>query len=546
MRWALRASVLVALLSACGGALPGGEDRGGADDDLGAVDQASVDCTHIASGTLVLSEVLADAEGSDDGREWVEVFNASASTVSVNGLSLYVAWDSERKYGNHPVTDAVIEPYSYLLLAAQPVSDTSSVTATTHLSLPNSAMRIALLCEERVIDAAVLDAPLAGSPWVLDGLTRPDSILNDQYDRWCAGADFPATPGGDNPSCNFDYTDRGQALCLGDDGLERSVNFPVTGEVVITEIMADPFQVSDTQGEWVELQILADVDLNASWIEVGTGAVVEVEADECLSYSAGDRVVFVAEPDEVLNGGILGDFDGTLSLTNSGGSLGYFADGYAVDATEWPQATAGVAWQRDPVSGSWCLASNTYGFGDKGTPGATNAACANAFARPTTTGDLIFTEIMKDPKGTEPTTDEWFEMVNLSGDELDLGGCVVHDGSTATHTVAGSLKVAAGAYVLFAQGDLTHSTEDYIWTGFELNNTGSESLVLSCDDVEIDRVDFASTGGWPSTEGRALSLDDNALSATQNDLAASWCAASTSITGALDYGTPATANPSCP
>ena len=544
MRWALWASVLAVLLSACGGALPDEVAYDTTDGIHDAVDEAPVACTQIATGTLVLSEVLADADGSDEGREWVEVFNASASTVSVNGLSLYVAWDSERKYGNHPVTDAVIEPYGYLLLAAAPVSDAQSITAATKLSLPNDIMRVALLCEDRLVDAAVLDAPLAGAPWILDGLTRPDSILNDQYDRWCAGADFPATPGADNPSCNLDYIDRGQALCLGDDGLERSVDYPVTGEVIITEIMADPFQVSDTQGEWVELQILADVDLNESWIEIGSGAVVDVVADECLSYSAGDRVVVVAEPDEVLNGGILGDFDGALGLTNSGGSVGFFANAFAVDVTEWPQATAGVAWQRDPGSGAWCLASNPYGFGDKGTPGATNVACADYSRRPTEAGALVITEIMKDPVGSD-TTDEWVELYNPASQEYELGGCTFSDAG-ADHTISGSVVIQSGAYLLFGRGDVTYTTEDYRWGAFGLNNTGSESVVLTCDDIEIDRVDFASTGGWPTGAGIALSLDDNAISHTLNDAAVNWCGAATPVSGSADYGTPATANPSCP
>ena len=44
--------------------------------------------TREASADLIISEILADPEGADTGKEFVEVFSAGTETFDLNGLVL--------------------------------------------------------------------------------------------------------------------------------------------------------------------------------------------------------------------------------------------------------------------------------------------------------------------------------------------------------------------------------------------------------------------------------------------------------------------------
>jgi len=57
-----------------------------------------LDATTLSAGDLVISEVFYDADGSDGGLEWVELYNAAAQDVCLTGLSL--GWGgSDYTYG---------------------------------------------------------------------------------------------------------------------------------------------------------------------------------------------------------------------------------------------------------------------------------------------------------------------------------------------------------------------------------------------------------------------------------------------------------------
>lgn len=72
---------------------------------------------------------------------------------------------------------------------------------------------------------------------------------------------------------------------------------------------------------------------------------------------------------------------------------------------------------------------------------------------------------------------------------------------------------------------------------------GDDEIVFSgADGVTLDRVAWDRT--WPVARGVALALDPAVVSPTYNDVADSWCPA-TSPYGAGDLGTPGEANPAC-
>ncbi len=167
--------------------------------------------------------------------------------------------------------------------------------------------------------------------------------------------------------------------------------FASPGDVVITEVMPNPAAVSDTVGEWFEVYNTTayDVDL-AGWL---------VYSDDGQSMTlgsvvvpAGGYAVLGVEDDTTRNGSVPVDYQysrASFALSDAGDSL-YLATGSDTIAEvswggSWPFAS-GSAMQLDPdhfdyVDGSdeayWCAATDSFGSGDLGTPGAENADCSS-------------------------------------------------------------------------------------------------------------------------------------------------------------------------
>ena len=161
-------------------------------------------------------------------------------------------------------------------------------------------------------------------------------------------------------------------------------------------------------------------------------------------------------------------------------------------------------------------------------------------------GDLIVTEIMHNPSGSE-TLREWFEIHNTTASAIDVDGLVFADDDTDSFTVSngGPLMIAAGGYmVLGRSSDTTMNggvTVDYVYSGFFLANTADE-LVIQAGGTLVDRVGYDAT--FPSREGYSITLDPGSLDFASNDDGASWCDATAMLSGG-DFGTPGAVNDSC-
>lgn len=259
----------------------------------------------------------------------------------------------------------------------------------------------------------------------------------------------------------------------------------------------------------------------------------------------------------------------------------------------------------DPAS--WCPGAATFGAGDFGSPGAANAACPDpcdgvvcdappaadcqgnavrtyaatgtcqdggcAYAASGTTdcgsdtcqggvcidpgevaaaptaGQVVISEIMQNPAKVSDSQGEWFELTNGTGSPVELAGCVLSSG-TSKHTLAtgGSLVLGANGVMVLGVNGTTETNGgvavDYVYSGITLGN-GADDLALTCADVLIDAVAYDGGDTFPDPEGRSLYLDGTQLSASANDLGASWCAGFEPY-GAGDMGSPGTLNGPCP
>lgn len=237
-----------------------------------------------------------------------------------------------------------------------------------------------------VLDLVTWTSSKEGTASSLDP-RRTTAQDNDDPLAWCRatatyGAGDLGTPGAENSACPVVVT---QGKCLDGEAV-RDIVKPVSGQLVITEIMANPDAVDDSVGEWFEVLTTADLDLNDLEVGITPGTVkTTLKSIECLKASSGTHVVFARNSDGELNGGLpqvshLFKFD----LLNSTGGLFVGMGGAVLDVVTYSKTTAGAASSLDPgastpeandLSENWCAATSPYGAGDQGTPGAASKPC---------------------------------------------------------------------------------------------------------------------------------------------------------------------------
>jgi hypothetical protein len=178
------------------------------------------------------------------------------------------------------------------------------------------------------------------------------------------------------------------------DGANTRQIVPLTaGDLVFTEVMPDPKLVSDAVGEYYEVLIKADADLNGLAIAYDGTARLTLSSATCLRVTAGTRLVFarsdVSDPGNLeFNGGIpLVDFVSTFQLTNSNAhTLSASVGEVDLDSFTYTGSAAGVSTQVDPDfetpegnddAANLCATplGTTYGAGDRGTPNLPNVQC---------------------------------------------------------------------------------------------------------------------------------------------------------------------------
>lgn len=172
-------------------------------------------------------------------------------------------------------------------------------------------------------------------------------------------------------------------------------------------------------------------------------------------------------------------------------------------------------------------------------------------------GDIVITEIMKNPATISDDFGEWFEVYNTTGAAIDMNGWIIRDqpgSSQNTTTIAGSVIVPAGSYITLGRGGVTDSsdpeynggvTHAYVYDiSFQMSN-GTDEVILEANGTIIDEV-YYTNGGFPDTTGASLTLDASALNSNDNDIDSNWCDGS-SIYDAINdnLGTPGAENDAC-
>ncbi len=560
-----RLAALCLLASACGGS-------------SGRTDGAG-ECSNLLPGDLVITEVMANPDGADKGLEWFEVYNPTDEEIDLTGVLLRFRKADGSGEKIHRIRDTVIGPGAYLVFGdADPNPE---VTPPDHVDyaygsdlggsgLANGGGELSVGCGTSFLDRIIYEENDDGVSKAYDGTREPDAVGNDDLSAWCDSATEYApnalgTPGAPNDPC---YSE--QPTTCTQNGTPRDIVPPSPGDIVITEFMPNPDAVGDDEGEWFEIYVAADVDLNGlSITKFGDEEPTDVVGStECIPATAGSYLLFAHSADPGLNGGLPDvDFLFNLSLSNTsengtGISVGW--GGQFLDTVTWTTSGTGVSSQLSPAlldptrndeEGAFCRSQEPYGDGDLGSPGVANPPCPIDAPEGTcaqdgvlrdivapAVGDLWITEFMADPSAVGDTDGEWFEVyANAPFDlnALEFGREDEVEDAVELDTCA---PVQPGDFILFAKNAEAATNGGLPAVAYELglsllNSNGR--LFIGTDGEILDVISWSGTAS-----GASRSLDPSISGPEGNDDEANWCDAQEPY-GDGDFGTPAAENLAC-
>ncbi len=154
-----------------------------------------------------------------------------------------------------------------------------------------------------------------------------------------------------------------------------------------------------------------------------------------------------------------------------------------------------------------------------------------------TAGDIILTEIMPNPAGSD-RYNEWIEIYNTTNREILLDNLkVTRDRSTFTLSSKG-LKIAPHSYFTIAKNRRANIPDIDAVMSISLTNSGTHDLSIQLDGVLLDEIRYSSI-----SSGKSKQLDINRYG---NSTFSDWCNSRATIsTENSDKGTPKLENVSC-
>ncbi|NLA08110.1 MAG: lamin tail domain-containing protein [Parcubacteria group bacterium] len=308
----------------------------------------------LASGEIIINEIMYDFLGSDDKHEWVEIKNISDKSIDLKGWYFY---DGKNHLLNEPPKNGgqgslIIPAYSYAILADDAVtfltdySNFSGIVIDTTMSLNNTSEKIQLIDNNKnIIDEVVYQKEMGGNENKGFSLERVDQFSN----QFCQSNNVSGSPGKENDfNCNKEINlPTSQASLISEEKTEisekttdpdiidipdvlSSINSsainssiekttststinqtsPIKVRILINEFIPNP-SGSDAENEWIELYNDSDIDLNLK--------------DWFLEDASGKKYIFDSEKINQKDYLILSSKDTKISLNNNGETLKIFS-----------------------------------------------------------------------------------------------------------------------------------------------------------------------------------------------------------------------------
>lgn len=339
----------------------------------GASNQDACDaiCVQIEPGAckgpdMKLNEFLVNPASDDEGKEWIELYNAGSSEVDIGGWTLQWMTSDDIK-SSDPIPNTQVPPGGFVLIGGAEVA-MADVVLDTSLGSGSDGDGLYLVdCEGALVDSVVYGGengqevpedpadpdsfPQEGAPAVgeEESLMRcPDGDdTNVSADDWCLATSEPTdwrSPGDSN-------TDACEALCPACEHGASDVT------LVLNEVMANP-DGTDGDAEWFEIKNTGRATANlACWVlEIQTSDDTKTVFLPPLSVPAGGYVVY-GNTDAAVS------VDASVDITLGNGSSGdaiRLVDGdggcedalvYGSDNEDGVQDCSGVATSLAPAPG---------------------------------------------------------------------------------------------------------------------------------------------------------------------------------------------------
>ena len=213
--------------------------------------------------SVVINEAMVNPYGSDAGREWVELYNASDAPVALTGWDLRWALSSSTS-GEHALASVVLEPGEFYVISGELVGGGDELAELSFGNASSNADIIQLVMG----GGAVVDSLIYGTSnadgWLDDTGVEATSLAPkpsegqsiaraaDGVDSDACGEDFLRF---DDPTIGSTNADGIVDTAEPDDepveGFEPST-CPGADAIKLNEVMVNP-SGADTDAEWVEL-----------------------------------------------------------------------------------------------------------------------------------------------------------------------------------------------------------------------------------------------------------------------------------------------------
>ncbi|MCW9024660.1 MAG: lamin tail domain-containing protein [Gammaproteobacteria bacterium] len=158
-----------------------------------------------------------------------------------------------------------------------------------------------------------------------------------------------------------------------------AIRTPVAGDLVISEVLANPAAVSDTYGEWFEVLNLSQDSLIIDGLLISDSGTNEhyVDTGNSLLIDPAQYFVFARNSDTTINGGLTPDYTYTnFTLSNTSDAIVLSFNSNEITRLDY-DASFGISGQSMELFNLPAEISNyqltpdtmTFGDGDIGTPG---------------------------------------------------------------------------------------------------------------------------------------------------------------------------------
>ena len=452
---------------------------------------------------LVITEIMYNGpEAGSDTLEFIELYNASAQAVEMEGI--YFASGIDYQF-----PDLTLPPNAYLLVAinAQAMMNTFGVSSYQWTSggLNNGGELIELRdIHDQVIDFVQYDDVM---PWdsLADGFGPSLTFCNPTLDNalpenWMASTEFAAinanndsiwaTPGTGcgnlEPIANFEAD--ATAIDMGDtvNFIDLSTGEPDTWSWLFNGAVPETSTDQNPAGIVYPNPGQFDVRLTVT-NEYGEDTEIKTMYITVNDTLAAPEANFTASQTTLPVGSTISFTD--LSLNNPT-SWAWTFDG----------ATPGTSNSQNPTS----IQYNTVGTFSVSLT-ATNSIGSDTEVKTdyitvfdTTAYNLVITEIMYNPPESGNDTLEFIEIYNNEAMNIDLEGYYFAQGVVFEFP---EISIEAGAYLLVAIDAEammnTFGTEALQWTSGALSNSGETLELRNGADRVVDLVTFTDQEPWP-------------------------------------------------